>query len=115
MQEPAYGEMLRLIKQEEPPKPPTRLSTTEQLPSIAAVRQAEPSRLSRQLRGDLDWIVMKALEKDRSRRYETATGFAADVRRYLDDEPVLAGPPTARYRLRKFVKRNKGQVVAASL
>ena len=67
------------------------------------------------MRGELDWIVMKALEKDRARRYETANGFAMDVQRYLTDEPVQACPPSARYRLRKFVRRNKGPAVAASL
>jgi tetratricopeptide (TPR) repeat protein len=80
---------------------------------LAANRGTEPAKLSRQLRGELDWIVMKALEKDRGRRYETADGFAADVQRYLADEPVLACPPSGRYCVWKFVRRNKGPVLAA--
>jgi hypothetical protein len=111
----AFAEVLRIIREEEPPKPSTRLSTTEELPSIAANRGVEPSKLSGLVRKDLDWIVMKALEKDRNRRYETANDLAMDVQRYLADEPVLAGPPSAWYRLRKFVRRNKGLVLAVSL
>ena len=84
--------MLRIIREEEPPKPSTRLSTSDTLPSIAANRHTEPARLSKDVRGELDWIVMKALEKDRNRRYETANGFAADIERYLHDEPVQAVP-----------------------
>ena len=87
MKEAAYGEILRMIKEEEPPKPSLRLTTEEQLPSIAANRGLEPKKLSGLLKGELDWIVMRALEKDRSRRYETANGFAMDVQRYLADEP----------------------------
>ena len=92
----AFAEMLRMIREVEPPKPSTRLSSSDELPSIAANRKLEPKRLTRAVHGDLDWIVMKALEKDRSRRYETANGFAVDIQRYLADEPVLAGPPSAR-------------------
>jgi eukaryotic-like serine/threonine-protein kinase len=110
-----FAEMLRAIKEVEPPKPSTRLSGSGSLPAIAALRHTEPRKLTALLRNDLDWIVMKALEKDRSRRYETANGFAMDIQCYLADEPVLAGPPSAGYRLRKFVKRNKAQVVAALL
>ncbi len=83
------------------------LATTEELPSIAACRNIEPRKLSGLVRGELDWIVMKALEKDRNRRYETANGLAADLRRYLDDEPVQACPPSAWYRFGKFARRNK--------
>jgi tetratricopeptide (TPR) repeat protein len=91
-----------------------RLSnSTETLPSISAQRHTEPAKLTKLVRGELDWIVMKALEKDRSRRYETANGFAADVQRYLADEPVQACPPSAGYRLRKFVRRNRVTVTAA--
>jgi WD40 repeat protein/serine/threonine protein kinase len=111
----AFTEMLRLIREVEPPKPSTKLSGSEELPSIAARRKLEPAKLTKLVQGDLDWIVMKALEKDRGRRYETANGFARDIERYLADEPVAAGPPSAGYRLRKFVKRNKGRVAAASL
>jgi WD40 repeat protein/serine/threonine protein kinase len=103
----ALLEVLRVIREEEPQKPSTRISTTDELPSIAANRGTEPARLSRLMRGELDWIVMKALEKDRSRRYETANGFAMDVQRYLADEPVSAGPPSAAYRFRKFVHRHR--------
>src|SRR6266536_6039131 len=100
--------MLRMIKEEEPPKPSTRLSDSgETLASISAHRHMEPAKLTKLVRGELDWIVMKCLEKDRNRRYETANGFAQDLQRYLADEPVLACPPSARYRLRKFVRRNR--------
>ena len=108
-------EMLRLIREEEPPRPSARLSGSESLPSLAAVRQLEPSRLTKLVRGELDWIVMKCLEKDRSRRYETANGLARDVQRYLADESVEACPPSAGYRLGKFVRRNRGLVLATSL
>jgi WD40 repeat protein/serine/threonine protein kinase/predicted Zn-dependent protease len=108
-------EMLRVIREKEPSKPSTKLSTAEALPTLAANRGTEPAKLTRLVRGELDWIVMKALEKDRNRRYETANGFAMDVQRYLADEPVLAGPPSRSYRLRKFVRRNKRPVLAAAL
>src|SRR5207247_1938765 len=108
-------EMLRVIREQEPTRPSTKLSTAEGLPALAANRGTEPAKLAKLVRGELDWIVMKALEKDRSRRYETANAFALDVQRYLADEPVLACPPSAGYRCRKFVRRNKGPVLAASL
>ncbi|MBI3407251.1 MAG: tetratricopeptide repeat protein [Planctomycetes bacterium] len=107
LQAAAFDEVLRIIREDDPPKPSTRLSTTDELPSIAANRGLEPKKLSGLVRGELDWIVMKSLEKDRNRRYETANGFAAEVQRYLNDEPVQAGPPSATYRLRKFARRNK--------
>jgi serine/threonine protein kinase/tetratricopeptide (TPR) repeat protein len=107
-------EALRIIREEETPRPSTRLSTAEELPAIAANRGTEPKKLSALFRGELDWIVMKSLEKDRSRRYETANEFALDVQRHLADEPVQACPPSAWYRLRKFARRNRGAVVAAS-
>ena len=109
----AFDEMLRIIREEEPPKPSTRLSSIDTLPSVAANRHTEPARLSKDVQGELDWIVMKALEKDRNRRYETASGFAADIERHLHDEPVEAGPPSAAYRFRKFARRNKAAVVMA--
>ncbi len=115
LQKAGFDEMVRLIREEEPPKPSTRLSSTEELPSVAAQRHTEPAKLTKLVRGELDWIVMKALEKDRNRRYETANGFAMDIQRYLADEPVLACPPSAIYRLKKFVRRNKGTVIAAGL
>jgi len=104
----AYDEIRRIIREEEPPRPSTRLSdSTESLASISAQRHTEPAKLTKLVRGELDWIVMKALEKDRNRRYETANGFAADVLRYLADEAVQACPPSAGYRLKKFARRNK--------
>jgi WD40 repeat protein/serine/threonine protein kinase len=104
----AYGELIRIIREEEPPRPSTRLSrSTDTLPAIAALRRTEPARLSRMFRGDLDWITMKSLEKDRTRRYETANGLARDIERYLNDEPVEAGPPGAGYRLRKLAHKNR--------
>ena len=108
-------EILRVVREEEPPRPSTKLSTADALPSISANRGVEPSKLTGLLRNELDWIVMKALEKDRARRYETANGFAADIQRYLAGEPVTAYPPSAAYRVKKFVRRNKGKVIAASL
>ncbi len=115
LQAAAFDEMLRIIREEEPPKPSTRLSTTNELASIAANRGLEPKRLSGLVRGELDWIVMKALEKDRSRRYETAIGLAMDIERYLGDEPVLACPPSTTYRFGKFALRNKTPLIASGL
>jgi len=111
-----YDEMRRIIREDEPPRPSARLSTMQQahLSTIAEQRGLEPQHLSRHLRGELDWIVMRALEKDRNRRYESASAFAADVQRYLSDEPVLACPPSAAYRLRKSARRNKGWIAAGS-
>jgi WD40 repeat protein len=106
-------EVLRTIREQDPPKPSTKLSTADGLPTLAANRGTEPAKLTKLFRGELDWIVMKALEKDRGRRYESASAFAADVQRYLDDEPVLACPPSAMYRFRKFARRNKAALVAA--
>jgi serine/threonine protein kinase len=104
-----YDEIRRVIREEEPPKPSTRISTLGQAATtVSTNRRSDPQRLSRLFRGELDWIVTKALEKDRNRRYETASAFAADVQRYLDDEPVQACPPSAWYRFRKFARRNRG-------
>jgi serine/threonine protein kinase len=110
MRDAALDEVLRIIKEEDPPRPSARLSSSESAPSCAAFRQIEPARLSDLLRLELDWVVMKALEKDRRRRYETASGLAADVQRYLAGEAVLAHPPTANYRFYKFVRRNRAVV-----
>ncbi|HUE74171.1 MAG TPA: protein kinase [Pirellulaceae bacterium] len=116
VKEAAYAEILRIIKEEDPPKPSTRLSDSgEALASISANRHTEPAKLSKLMRGELDWIVMKCLEKDRNRRYETANGFAADVQRYLADEPVQACPPSAMYRFRKFARRNKAALATSAL
>jgi tetratricopeptide (TPR) repeat protein len=114
LREAAFDQMLQMIRQVEPPKPSTRLSSAAELPSIAANRKLEPKRLTRLVHGELDWVVMKCLEKDRTRRYETANGLAMDLTRYLSDEPVSAGAPSTLYRLRKFVRRNKGPVLAAT-
>src|SRR5262245_35252075 len=105
--EAAFDEVLRIIREDEPPKPSTKLSSSDKLPSIAANRHSEPARLTKEVRGELDWIVMKSLDKDRNRRYETATGLARDIERYLHDEPVQACPPSTLYRLRKYARRNK--------
>jgi serine/threonine protein kinase/WD40 repeat protein len=111
-----YSEIVRIIKEEEPPRPSTRLSESKDaLASLATQRQTEPGRLTKAVRGELDWIVMKALEKDRTRRYESASALARDVERYLRDEPVEACPPSAAYRLKKFLRRYKGTVAAAAL
>jgi serine/threonine protein kinase/WD40 repeat protein len=138
--EVALDDGLRMIREEEPPRPSGRVMERIRLSSkrgrgmpedageqprngapgsslawICGRRKTDPVQLARLLRGDLDWIVMKALEKDRDRRYESASGLAMDVERYLADVPVLASPPSVRYRLRKFVRRNKGPVLAAAL
>ena len=113
--EAAWDEIRRMIREEEPPAPSTRLSTTDTLPSLATFRHTEPAKLKKLVRGELDWIVMKALEKDRTRRYETANGLARDIQRYLDDEVVEARPPSTGYRIGKFVRRHKAQVIAAGL
>jgi eukaryotic-like serine/threonine-protein kinase len=111
----AFDELLRIIREEDPPKPSVRLSSSESLTSIAANRQIEPKKLSTLVRGELDWIVMKAMEKDRSRRYATANALAADVEHYLADEPVVACPPSAAYRFKKFAWRNKGLLATAGM
>jgi serine/threonine protein kinase/tetratricopeptide (TPR) repeat protein len=112
----AYDEIRRIIREEEPAKPSTRLSESkDSLPSISAQRHTEPAKLTKLVRGELDWIVMKALEKDRNRRYETANAFAADVQRYLSDEPVEACPPSVGYRFRKFARRNKRALLTAGV
>jgi predicted ribosomally synthesized peptide with SipW-like signal peptide len=109
----AILEMLRMVREVEPPRPSTRLSTAAALPNIAANRSIEPARLAKLMRGELDWVVMKALEKDRTRRYDTANGLARDIQRYLADEVVEARPPSAGYRLKKFVRRNPLQLALA--
>src|SRR5690242_217121 len=116
MKEGVYAEILRMIKEEGPQKPSTRLSDSgEALASISANRHTQPAKLSKLMRGELDWIVMKTLEKDRNRRYETANGFAADVQRYLNDETVQACPPSAWYRFCKLARRNKAGLITAGL
>jgi serine/threonine protein kinase len=110
-----YDEIRRILREEEPPKLSTRLSTLGQAAmTVSGKRRSDPRKLSRLFRGELDWIVMKALEKDRNRRYESASAFAADVQRYLHDEPVLACPPSKWYRFRKLVRRNKAALGMAA-
>ncbi|MGE3108593.1 MAG: tetratricopeptide repeat protein [Phycisphaerales bacterium] len=112
----AYAEIQRIIREVEPPKPSTRIgNNTGTIASVAARRHTEPRRLGTIVRGELDWIVMKALEKDRQRRYETANGLGLDIRRYLSGEAVLAAPPSTSYRFKKFIRRNKGPVAAGGL
>ena len=104
-----------MIREVDPPKPSARLSTIEELPSVAANRGLEPKKLNGLVRGELDWIVMKCLEKDRARRYQTANDLALDLEHYLADIPVSASPPSTTYRLRKFLRRHRGPVAAASI
>jgi serine/threonine protein kinase/tetratricopeptide (TPR) repeat protein len=116
MREASYEEMRRIIREEEPPKPSTRISTLGKAAStVSQQRQSDPRQLTYLFRGELDWIVMKAMEKDRKRRYETASAFAGDVRHYLHDEPVMACPPSAAYRFRKFARRNRVALTLASV
>ena len=109
----ALLEILRIVREVEAPRPSTKLSSAGTLPSVAANRGTEPAKLSKLMKGELDWVVLKALEKDRTRRYESANGLARDVQRYLADEVVEARPPSAGYRVRKFVRRHKARVVGA--
>jgi WD40 repeat protein/serine/threonine protein kinase len=111
-----YDEICRIIREEEPPRPSTRVSTLGQAAStVCGCRQSDPGHLRQLLRGEVDWIVMKCLDKDRNRRYETANGLARDIERYLRDEPVLACPPSAGYRLRKLIRRNRRTVLAGAI
>jgi len=111
-----YDEMRRIIRDEDPPRPSTRVSTLadNERSVVATTHRTDVERLGRLIRGDLDWIIMKAIEKDRTRRYETANGFALDIRRYLHEEPVRATPPSTGYKLRKFVRRNRAACGAAA-
>jgi serine/threonine protein kinase/Tfp pilus assembly protein PilF len=108
LKQAGYDEVRRILREEEPPRPSARLSTLGQAAAtVSARRQSDPRRLRQLFRGELDWVVLKALEKDRNRRYESASALAADVERYLHDEPIQACPPSAWYRFRKFARRNK--------
>ncbi len=111
----ALVEMVRVIQEEEPSKPSTRLSTSDASPSLAAVRNTDPKKLASLLRGELDWIILKCLEKNRERRYETANGLARDIERHLANDPVEARPQTVGYRLQKFLRRNKKLVATVAL
>jgi len=115
LQQMALTEVIRIVQEEEPSRPSTRLSTDASLPSLAALRQTDPRDLMALLRGELDWVVMRCLEKQRDRRYETANALARDIERYLADEPVEARPATARYRMGKFLRRHRGPVAAAAV
>src|ERR1041385_820529 len=110
-------ELRRTIREKEPLRPSTKLHTLQQeeLTTAAKRRGADAPKLINLLRGDIDWIVMKCLEKDRTRRYETANGLAKDIERYLKHEPVTACPPSAWYRLRKSVKRNRVAYAASAV
>jgi tetratricopeptide (TPR) repeat protein len=111
-----YEEMIRTIREVDPQNPSTRVSTLgERLVAVAKKRHTDPEELRKQFKGELDWIVMKALEKDRRRRYETANGFALDIERYLNQQPVEAGPPSRAYRLKKYFQRHRAAVVGTSL
>lgn len=115
LEKAAYDEIRRIVRDEEPPKPSTKIGTLgDTATAVSANRQSDPKRLWRSVSGELDWIVMKALEKDRRRRYETAAAFAADIERFFRKEPVEAGPPTVGYRLRKFVARRKALFVTVA-
>jgi eukaryotic-like serine/threonine-protein kinase len=113
--EAAWDEVRRMIREEEPSRPSMRLSSTDTLPSLAVVRHTEPAKLKKLVRGELDWIVMKALEKDRTRRYETANSLSRDIQRFLDNEVVEARPHSAGYRIGKFVRRHRAPALAAGL
>jgi serine/threonine protein kinase/tetratricopeptide (TPR) repeat protein len=129
LRDAAFDEMRRIIREEEPPTPSSRVRSAHQsardgarsapfattLVAATAARRSEPAKLTKLLRGELDWIAMKALEKDRTRRYETASDFADDVIRHLNNQPVEAGPPSRLYHLRKFVRRNRSRIAAAGL
>jgi tetratricopeptide (TPR) repeat protein len=110
----ALLEVLRIVREVEVPRPSAKLSTITTLPSVAANRGTEPDKLSRLMKGELDWVLLKALEKDRTRRYETANALSRDIQRYLADEVVEARPPSTGYRLKKLVRRHRGPVLAAA-
>jgi serine/threonine protein kinase len=115
VQRASLDELLKLLREKEVAKPSESLKNSPALEAISHNRGAAPDKLVRLVSGDLDWIAMKALEKDRNRRYDTASSFAADILCHLRDEPVSAGPPSRRYRLYKFIRRNRGGVAAAAL
>ena len=108
-------DLAQVIREQEPERPSTRVSGLgDRATTVAESRHTDALSLRRQLKGDLDWIVLKAMEKERARRYASASELAADIRRYLRNEPVLAGPPSRAYRIRKFVARHKAGVAAAA-
>ncbi len=107
-----YWKCLRIVREEEPPRPSAKLSSSQLIATLSANRSYEPERLTKLLRSELDWIVLKALEKERSKRYETAQSFAADIQRYLSGDQVLAHPPTFAYHFRKLAHRHRGALTA---
>ncbi|HEX4349511.1 MAG TPA: serine/threonine-protein kinase, partial [Verrucomicrobiae bacterium] len=115
--ESGFEHMLRIIREQEPPRPSNRLSTlaAAEMTTVAQARRSEPPRLLHAIRGDLDWIAMKCLEKDRTRRYETASGLAADILRHLANEPIIARPPSTSYRFQKLIRRNKLAMASATI
>ncbi|MEM1447490.1 MAG: tetratricopeptide repeat protein [Planctomycetota bacterium] len=116
LREAGFVEAQRILREVEPPKPSSRLdSSPDQGSSVAARRRCTVSTLRRAMRDDLDWVVLKALDKDRNRRYETASAMSADLGRFLEHEPLVAGPPSATYRLRKLLRRHRAQVVTVAL
>ena len=116
LRQAAYGEIQRIIREVEPPKPSTRVDTlVRDGTEIATKGQVEPTALRRLFKGDLDWIVMKAMDKDRTRRYQSASELSADIDRYTSNQPILAGPPSVLYKFRKFVLRHRLSVAAGSL
>ncbi len=118
LREKGYAELQRILEREEAPRPSQRLTTISKTPTATGeplLHSIDPAAMSKRLKGDMDWIVMKCLEKERDRRYETANGLAMDLERYLHNEPVAAGPPSVTYRARKFVKRNKALVTGGAL
>ncbi len=115
LKDAGLDEVRRLIREQEPPRPSTRISTLGMAATtVSEHRRTDPVELSNALRHELDWIVMKALEKDRTRRYETAKDFARDIQRYLNDEAVEACPPSTVYRMKKFVRRHRTPVLATA-
>jgi serine/threonine protein kinase/tetratricopeptide (TPR) repeat protein len=115
LRQAGYSEIQRIIREQDPPKPSTRLSGLGgRSAAVAHQRRTDLMTLAGQLRGDLDWITMRAMEKDRTRRYSSASEMAADIRRHMNNEPVLASPPSAAYRVRKFIRRHRLGVAAAA-
>ncbi len=115
-----YAGIQKTIREVDPPKPSERFTTIAQsdgneAKTVAQARRSDPPSLSKRLKGDLDWVIMRCLEKDRARRYQTANDLAAELQRVLDDEPVLAGPPSVAYRMSKFVRRHRAAVGAAAV
>ena len=110
-------ELRRMLREEDPPRPSARISSLDAraLSTVSERRCTDPRRITTDVRGELDWIVMKALDKDRNRRYQSATALAEDIQRYLNDEPALACPPSMAYRVGKLARRNKTAIATSIL